>query len=120
MLGYGGLVSGPLDADLTRSWIDAGLRDADVRRDTAKFLRGVKPAELLDVSTRLGRFGKPVRIVWGTADPFFKLSMAQRLRDAFGTATLVELPGVRTFVPLDAPDRLAAEVAALGQHSHAG
>jgi pimeloyl-ACP methyl ester carboxylesterase len=113
VLGYGGLVSGPLDAGLTRSWIDAGLRNAGVRRDTAKFLRGVHPADLLDVSTRLGNFGKPVRIVWGTADRFFKLSMAQRLRTAFGTATLAELSGVRTFVPMDAPDRLAAEIAAL-------
>jgi pimeloyl-ACP methyl ester carboxylesterase len=113
VLGYGGLVSGPLDAELTRSWIDAGRQDAGVRHDTAKFLRGIEPAQLLDVSTRLGKFGKPTRIVWGTADKFFKVSMARRLSEEFGTATLVELSGVRTFVPFDAPDRLAAEIAAL-------
>ena len=111
MLGFGGLVDKPLDAQLTTRWITPSLRDAGVRRDTAKFLRKVKPAELLDVSTRLGTFGKPVRLVWGTADRFFKLADGQRLREAFGdNAELVEVDGGRTFLPLDEPERVADEI----------
>jgi pimeloyl-ACP methyl ester carboxylesterase len=111
MLGFGGLVDKPLDAELTMRWITPSLKDAEVRRDTAKFLRKVKPAELLDVSTRLGGFGKPVRLVWGNADRFFKLADGHRLRDAFGdNAELVEVDGGRTFVPLDEPDRVADEI----------
>ena len=111
MLGFGGLVAKPLDPELTRRWITPALRDAAVRRDTAKFLRAVKPSELLDISTRLGEFGKPVRLVWGSADRFFKLADGQRLRDAFGdNAELVEVEGGRTFVPLDEPDRVADEI----------
>jgi len=82
-----------------------------VRRDTAKFLRAVRPADLLDVSTRLGAFGKPVRLVWGNADRFFKLADGQRLRAAFGdNAELVEVEGGRTFVPLDEPALVADEI----------
>ena len=111
MLGFGGLVAKPLDPELTRRWITPALRDGAVRRDTAKFLRAVKPTELLDISTRLGEFGKPVRLVWGSADRFFKLADGQRLRDAFGdNAELVEVEGGRTFVPLDEPDRVADEI----------
>ena len=111
MLGFGGLVAKPLDPELTRRWITPALRDAAVRRDTAKFLRAVKPSELLDISTRLGEFGKPVRLVWGNADRFFKLADGRRLRDAFGdNAELVEVDGGRTFVPLDEPDRVADEI----------
>ena len=111
MLGFGGLVDKPLDPELTMRWITPSLKDAGVRRDTAKFLRKVKPAELLDVSTRLGGFGKPVRLVWGNADRFFKLADGQRLRSAFGdNAELVEVDGGRTFVPLDEPDRVADEI----------
>lgn len=111
MLGFGGLVDKPLDPALTTRWITPSLRDAGVRRDTAKFLRKVKPAELLDVSTRLGTFGKPVRLVWGNADRFFKLADGQRLREAFGdNAELVEVDRGRTFLPLDEPERVADEI----------
>lgn len=113
LLGYGGLAATKLDPQLTRRWIEGALTDAGVRRDTAKFLRGIKPAELLDVSTRLPRFDKPVTLVWGDADRFFRFSMATRLRDAFADASLHRVEGARTFVALDAPDRLAAEIAAL-------
>ncbi|MEV4138427.1 alpha/beta hydrolase [Dactylosporangium sp. NPDC049742] len=109
--GYGGLARDPLDAALTARWVAPLRADAAIRRDTAAFLRGISPAELLDVSTRLHTFTKPVRLVWGDADLFFKLSLARRLRDAFPDAALVEVPGGRTFLPLDEPDRVAAEIA---------
>lgn len=111
ILGFGGLVAKPLDPELTRRWITPSLTDAAVRRDTSGFLRRIKPAELLDVSTRLGEFGKPVRLVWGTADRFFKIADGRRLREAFGdNAELVEVDGGRTFIPLDEPDRVADEI----------
>jgi len=91
-------------------WITPALTDQAVRRNTAEFLRRVDPKDLLDVSTRLDRFPKPVRLVWGAADPFFKIQFARRLRDAFADATLVEIAGGRTFLPLDEPERLADEI----------
>lgn len=112
VLGFGGLARDPLDPALTRRWITPSLTDAAVRRDTAEFLRHVHPDDLLDVSNRLSRFPKPVRLVWGAADPFFKIDRARRLRDAFANATLVEIPGGRTFVPLDEPELLANEIRA--------
>jgi hypothetical protein len=36
--------------------------------------------------------------------------MAERLRDAFGTARLVRVEGGRTFLPLDLPARVADEI----------
>jgi len=111
-LGYGMLVAEPLDAQLTRRWVDPCLTDAGVRRDTARFLKGVDKKQLLDVSTRLHQFDKPVLIVWGAADRFFKVQFARRLRDTFPQARLVEVPGGRTFIPLDDPERVANEIAA--------
>lgn len=90
-----------------------------MRADVARFARGVRPAELLDVSTRLGAFAGPVSLVWGQADRFFKPALAQRLRDVFADARLVPLEGARTFVPLDEPQRLADEVLAIADRSTA-
>jgi pimeloyl-ACP methyl ester carboxylesterase len=110
--GFGLLVSGKLDAEQTRRWVDPCLESADVRRDTAKFLKGIEPAELLDVATRLTAFDKPVLLVWGDADRFFKVDFARRLADVFPNATLVEVQGGKTFLPLDDPGRVADEIAA--------
>lgn len=110
VLGYGPLVRNRLDAALTRRWITPALVHDGVRRDTARFMRAIRPAELLDVSTRLHRFTKPVLLLWGASDRFFKLTLARRLQDAFPDARLVEVDGERTFLPLDEPGRVAHEI----------
>jgi pimeloyl-ACP methyl ester carboxylesterase len=108
-------VSKALDPALTRRWISPALADRGIRRDTAKFLRGVDPAELLDVSTRLQRFSKPVVVLWGDADRFFSIDLAHRLCAVFPDARLGEIPGGRTFFPLDEPQRVAHEIQAAVQ-----
>jgi pimeloyl-ACP methyl ester carboxylesterase len=113
VLGYGGLVAKPLDAELTARWATPCRTDRAIARDAAAFLRAIDARDLLDVSTRLSRFTKRVRIVWGARDRFFKIEMAEQLRDAFPDAELVRIENGRTFVPLDFPDELAGEIAAM-------
>jgi pimeloyl-ACP methyl ester carboxylesterase len=114
-----GLLAKNLPAELTRSWIEPARTDPGVRRDAVKFLRAVEPRELLDVSTRLGRFDGPVSIVWGTADHAFTTKLGKRLQQAFTAATFVPVPKSRTFVPLDAPTALADEIVAIAASSRA-
>jgi pimeloyl-ACP methyl ester carboxylesterase len=108
-LGFG-LLAKNLPADLTRSWIEPARTDAGVRRDAVKFLRAVKPDDLLDVSTRLDRFDRPVSIVWGAADRAFTTKLGKRIQQAFRDARFVPVPKSRTFVSLDAPAALADEI----------
>ena len=108
-------VSNPLDPDLTRRWITPALVDRGIRRDTAKFLRGVDSAELVEVSTRLRRFAKPVVLLWGDADRLFPIDLAHRLCEAFPDARLVEIAAGRTFFPLDVPQLVADEIHAVLQ-----
>lgn len=110
VLGFGPLAGKPLDAALTRRWITPAITDVGVRRDAARFMRGIRPDDLLDVSTRLDRFTKPVLLLWGASDRFFKIEYARRLQDVFPDARLVEVEGGRTFVPLDEPQRVADEI----------
>jgi pimeloyl-ACP methyl ester carboxylesterase len=103
-------VSNPIDPALTRRWITPALAQRGVRRDTAKFLRGVDPAELVEISTRMGRFTKPVLALWGGADALFPISLAHRLQNAFPNSRLVEIPDGRLFFPLDEPQLVADEI----------
>ena len=110
-LAFGPLSSGPLDPGLTRGWTQQ-LADKAIRRDLAKFARGVTPRVLLDAASWFGGFTGPVRILWGTGDPFFRTSLGQRLSEAFPRASLTTMPDGRTFLPLDHPDDVASEIAA--------
>ncbi|HEY0812754.1 MAG TPA: alpha/beta hydrolase [Pseudonocardia sp.] len=111
-LGFGPLSRAPLDAAMTRRWINPILTEPEVRRDTARFMSAIRPGDLLDVSTRLSRFDKPVLLLWGAADRFFTLDLARRLAGAFPNARLVPVDGGRTFLPLDEPATVAAAITA--------
>lgn len=100
----------PLDVALTRRWITPALTNSGVRRDTVKFLRSIDRTELVDISTRLEQFTKPVVLLWGDGDPFFPIGLADRLQAAFPNARLTTVSGGRLFLPLDEPQRVAEEV----------
>jgi pimeloyl-ACP methyl ester carboxylesterase len=110
-LAYGPLTSGPLDRGLTRDWV-LPLADRAIRRDLAKFARGVHPGVLLDAASRFGQFTGPVRILWGEADPFFRIELGRQLSEAFGQASLTTVAAGRTFLPLDHPGEVAREITA--------
>ena len=67
---FGPLTSAPLDAELTRDWIEP----LAARRSAATWpvRAGVRPGVLLDAASRFGQFTGPVRILWGDDDPFFR------------------------------------------------
>jgi pimeloyl-ACP methyl ester carboxylesterase len=110
-LGFGPLSSKPFDPDLTRGWTQP-LASKAIRRDLAKFARGVHPRVLLDAASRFGQFTGPVRILWGEDDPFFLTKLGRQLSEAFPHASLTVVPAGRTFLPLDHPDEVANEITA--------
>jgi pimeloyl-ACP methyl ester carboxylesterase len=112
ILGYGGLVAKPLDPALSARWAQPCAKDRAIAVDAARFMSRINKRELVEVGDRLNRFDKPVLLLWGTADPFFKLALGERLQAAFPTARLERIDGARTFVALDEPERVAQEIAA--------
>ena len=114
-LGFGPLTSAPLDAGLTRSWIEPLARSA-IRRDLATFARGVRPGVLLEAAGRFGQFTGPVRVLWGDDDVYFPAELGRQLSAAFPHASLAMVPGGRTFLPLEHPDEVTGEImAAVGE-----
>lgn len=113
-LGFG-MLAHDLPADLTRAWIEPALSDGDIVRDLTRFVRAVQPGDLLDVSTRLDRFSGPVTLVWGADDRAFTTKLGRRLQKQFRDASFVAVPKSRTLVPLDAPQTLADQIAAIAE-----
>jgi len=111
-LGFGLLVRP--DPHLTASWLEPGRTDARIRRNLATLLRNVAKTDLVDVSTRLGRFTKPVTIVWGQGDRAFTPALGRRLAAQFPNCALIEVPKARTFVSLDAPEAVIDAIEKIG------
>jgi pimeloyl-ACP methyl ester carboxylesterase len=108
-LGFGPLSAKPLDPDLTASWLEP-LSHQAVRRDLAEFARHVHPSVLLAAASGFGQFAGPVRVVWGTDDSFFRVTLGRQLSEAFPHGSLTTVPGGRTFLPLDHPAEVAAQI----------
>jgi pimeloyl-ACP methyl ester carboxylesterase len=111
-LGYG-LLAQRNDA-LTASWVEPMSTDRRIAQNLATLLRAVGAMDLNDVATRLPRFAKPVTIVWGMADRCFTPALGRRLAALFPNATMVEVPGARTFVPLDDPAAVVDAISTVG------
>ncbi len=105
-LAMGPLTVEPLPDHYPKRWIEA-LRDPGVRRDVVRVSRGISATHTLDAATRFGAFDKPVLIAWGVRDRFFPLAEGERLAAAFPRSRLEKIDNARTFVQMDAPERLA-------------
>jgi pimeloyl-ACP methyl ester carboxylesterase len=111
-LGFGPLAKN-LPAELTARWIRPLNENSGTVADLARFARAVDPDELLELSTRLHRFTGPVTLAWGTDDSAFTEELGRRLQRSFSNAIFVPIPGARTLTPLDAPQALAEQIAAI-------
>ncbi len=102
----------PIPADLVASWMAPGLGDADIRRDLAKVTAGMNKRYTLEAAEKLRGSELPLLLAWAPGDKFFPIKYAERLADGMPNARIVEVPEAKTFVALDQPGRLAAEIAA--------
>lgn len=109
---YGQLAATPIPRSTFDGWVEPARRDAGVRRDVGKVLRGITTRETMRAIAVLRRFDRPTLLVWGRADPFFAASHPERLATDIPDARLEWVEGAKTFVPLDAPGRLADLIAA--------
>jgi pimeloyl-ACP methyl ester carboxylesterase len=110
-MGFGWLVKNGLDAEITDGWLRPALRDAGVRRDLAKVLRGIDPRYTLEAAERLAGFARPVLLVWAPEKDFFPFEHAQRLARTFPDARVERVDDSYTFVSEDQPERLATLIA---------
>ena len=100
-----------LDAERAESFFAPGLRDRRVAGDFVAAWGGFHQQLLVDAAGAIPQFDRPVLLVWGDACGYFPMAHAERLASAFPHATLVPVPGAKTWVPVDNPAAVAEAIA---------
>ncbi|MGZ4179294.1 MAG: alpha/beta fold hydrolase [Solirubrobacteraceae bacterium] len=98
-----GVAATGLDDERSESFFGPARRDQRVAGDLVAAMAGFRPQLLIDAAEAIPSFDRPVLLVWGDACEFFPISDAQRLAADFQDATLVPVPGAKTWVPVDNP-----------------
>jgi pimeloyl-ACP methyl ester carboxylesterase len=109
-IAFGALSKSRLDDDLLEDWLRPGLDDSEIRRDTGKFIRGVSPSQTMQAARELESFDKPTLFAWAPEDRWFKVEHADRLAASMPDARVERIPGSKTFVSIDQPERLAKAI----------
>lgn len=109
-IAFGWLAATPIDRERSDGWADPVRLDPGVRRDVGRVLRGISTRYTESAAAELAHFGRPILLVWGRRDRFFRPGHAQRLAAEWPDARLEWVDDAATFVPVDAPDRLSALV----------
>lgn len=93
------------------AWSAGAFDDAGIRHDLGKVTAGMNKRYTLAAAAALRGSQLPILLTWAPRDRFFPMRYPERLVAETGNARIVEIEGARTFVPIDQPERLAAEIA---------
>lgn len=109
-IGFGGVFTDPAyaEGEFGRLFVQP-LLDSDAHMVGALELMKRFDFALVDGLPDVHRRIKaPVRLIWGTEDPFFPVHLAKRIVTQFGgQADLVEIPGAKLFTQEDHPREFA-------------
>jgi pimeloyl-ACP methyl ester carboxylesterase len=88
------------------------LRDRGVRRDVARFLRGVRARYTVRAAEKLPDLKIPALLVWADGAPFFPNKHAEQLAELIPDARVEYIADSLAFVSEDQPERTADAIAA--------
>jgi len=105
---YGWLTHGDLPHDLIDQWVAAYFADRGVRSDLRRLTAALGDDDLMNqIATELATFTRPALLAWAADDKFFPAEHARRLAAILPNARLELIPGSRTWVMRDQPERTA-------------
>lgn len=110
-LAFGLVTKRPLERAALESYVTPLGVHRGVRRDLAKVLRGISPRHTRAAALELTRLRQPALIAWAREDRVFPPDHGRRLATLIPDARLEWIEDSYSFVPEDAPERLAELVA---------
>jgi pimeloyl-ACP methyl ester carboxylesterase len=97
---------------VSAGWITPLLKQAGIRRDAVKMLRGIGANRglMTEAAEALPTFDRPALVVWAEKDRVMPPEHGRRLAELLPQGKLVEVPDSYTLIPLDQPASLAQAI----------
>ncbi len=105
-----GWLSKRMSQDVSDAFATPLASSAGVRRDAAKFLRGISPRLTSTAAQTFSSFTRPVLVAWSRENRFFPTQHAERLARAFPNAKLHWIENAYTFSPIDQPKQVSEAI----------
>ena len=117
---YGWLTHGDLPHYLIDQWVAAYFADRGVRSDLRRLTAALgNDAFMNQIATELVTFSRPALLAWAADDKFFPAEHARRLAAILPDARVELIPGSRTWVMRDQPERTAQLIGELARRAAA-
>jgi pimeloyl-ACP methyl ester carboxylesterase len=105
---YGWTTKRPIATEAMRSFTTPIRTIPGVREDLRRLLLAVDTSYTFEAAEKLRGFDRPALVVWGDSDKLFPREHGERLAELLPQGRFQLMPGSRTFVPEEQPERLAA------------
>lgn len=112
---FGRMTARPIDRSILRDWTEGLISNSGVRRDVQRYVATTPKGVLVEAAERLRRFERPTLVIWATDDRTMPRRHGRKLADLIPNATHVEFNDCSVLMPLDQPERLAAEIRAFAR-----
>jgi len=108
--GLGWMAKRTLPDELTEGWFRPPRTDRCVRRDLARYARGARRRQMVEVCERLRTFDRPALVIWTPEDRVQRPDHGKRLAAILPNAQLVEITDSYTLIMRDQPESFARAV----------
>ena len=107
---FGRMAKRRIPDEVTDAWLAPMLGERAIRRDLAKYIRSVRPGELVDAAAGLAAFDRPALVVWAAEDRVMPREHGRRLAALLPDARHVEIDDSYTLIPEDQPVAFARAI----------
>jgi pimeloyl-ACP methyl ester carboxylesterase len=106
---FGWMAKHGIPDDLVDGWLNGPWSDPAIRRETRRYIGDTPEGRrrLVAATQELGRFDRPVTVVWAAEDRVMPMREGEALAAAFPRSRLVIVEDSYVLIPLDQPQRLA-------------
>jgi pimeloyl-ACP methyl ester carboxylesterase len=109
-IGLGWMAKRPLPDAMVDGWLRPLQTQRGVRRDLARYARGARRRQMMEVCERLVSFERPTLVLWTPEDRVQRPEHGRRLANLLPDSRLIEIPDSFTLIMRDQPAAFAEAV----------
>jgi pimeloyl-ACP methyl ester carboxylesterase len=110
-IAFGAMSRTEIPQAVFQRWMEP-MKDPAIRNDLRRYASDARRGRqtMKAATASLGRYPRPVLVLWAADDRLMPIGTGRRLADAFPDSEFHEIPNSYTLVPVDQPEVLAGHL----------